>query len=64
MCVYMYVHVLSCVKLFATPWTAARQSPLSVGFSWQEYYSRLSFLLQRIFPTHGLKLCPLFLLHW
>ena len=24
----------SCVRLFATPWTVARQAPLSVGFSW------------------------------
>ena len=24
----------SCVQLFATPWTVARQAPLSVGFSW------------------------------
>ena len=30
---------LSCVRLFATPWTAARQSPPSVGFSRQEYWS-------------------------
>ena len=24
---------LSCVRLFATPWTAAHQAPLSIGFS-------------------------------
>ena len=29
------------VRLFATPWTAARQAPLSMGFSRQEYWSRL-----------------------
>ena len=28
---------------FATPWTAARQAPLSMGFSRQEYWSGLSF---------------------
>ena len=28
---------LSCVWLFATPWTAAYQAPLSVGFSRQGY---------------------------
>ena len=28
---------------FATPWTTARQTPLSVGFSRQEYWSRLPF---------------------
>ena len=30
---------LSHVQLFATPWTAAHQAPLSVGFSSQEYGS-------------------------
>ena len=29
---------LSCVQLLATPWTAAYQAPLSVGFSRQEYW--------------------------
>ena len=28
---------LSCVRLFATPWTAAYQAPPSMGFSRQEY---------------------------
>ena len=30
---------LSCVRLFVTPWTAASQAPLSMGFSRQEYWS-------------------------
>ena len=30
---------LSCVGLLATPWTAAHQAPLSMGFSRQEYWS-------------------------
>ena len=34
---------LSCVLLFATPWTVTRQAPLSVGFSTQEYWSELPF---------------------
>ena len=34
---------LSCVRLFATPWTAAHQAPLSMGFFRQEYGSGLSF---------------------
>ena len=29
--------LLSCVWLFATPWTIAHQAPLSMGFSRQEY---------------------------
>ena len=37
----------SCVWLFATPWTVARQAPLSMGFSRQEYWSGLPF------PTPG-----------
>ena len=37
----MCVHAksLSCVHLFATPWTAACQAPLSMGFSRQEHWS-------------------------
>ena len=30
---------LSCVRLLATPWTAAYQAPPSMGFSRQEYWS-------------------------
>ena len=30
---------LSRVRLFATPWTAAHQAPLSMGFSRQQYWS-------------------------
>ena len=33
------VKPLSCVWLLATPWTAAYQAPLSMGFSRQEYWS-------------------------
>ena len=44
------------VWLFVTLWTVAQQAPLSMGFSWQEYWSRLpSVLLQQIFPTQGLN---------
>ena len=31
----------SCVQIFATPWTVARQASLSMGFSRQEYWSGL-----------------------
>ena len=40
------VCMLSCVnhvRLFVTPWTVARQAPLSVGFPRQEYWSGLPF---------------------
>ena len=33
------VKSLSCVRLLATPWTAAHQAPLSMGLSRQEYWS-------------------------
>ena len=39
------------VWLFATPWTVARQAPLSKGFPRQEYWSGCYFLLQGIFLT-------------
>ena len=35
----MRVKSLSCVRLLATPWTAAYQAPPSMGFSRQEYWS-------------------------
>ena len=35
------VKLLSCVWLLVTPWTAAYQAPLSMGFSRQEYWSRV-----------------------
>ena len=33
------VKSLSCVRLLATPWTAAYQAPPSMGFLRQEYWS-------------------------
>ena len=35
----MKVKSLSRVRLFTTPWSAAYQAPLSMGFSRQEYWS-------------------------
>ena len=35
--------MLSHVRLFTVPWTIALQAPLSIGFSRQEYWSRLPF---------------------
>ena len=37
------VKSLSHVWLFATPWTAAFQAPLAMGFSKQEYWSGVPF---------------------
>ena len=39
----MITCVLSCLVVFATPWTVAGQAPLSMGFSRQEYWSRWLF---------------------
>ena len=38
------VKLLSRVWLFVTPWTAAYQAPLSMGFSMQEYWSGVPLL--------------------
>ena len=40
-CVCVCARVLSHVRLFATPWTVAHQTPLSMGFPRQEYWSGL-----------------------
>ena len=48
-CTKVKVKSLSCVRLSATPWTAAYQAPLSTGFSRQEHWSGLP-LPSLIFP--------------
>ena len=40
-------------RLLATPWTAACQAPLSMGFPSQEYWSGLPCPPPGIFPTQG-----------
>ena len=47
--------LLSCVQLFATPWTVFHQAPLSMGLSRQEYWCGLPFPSPGIFPTQGLN---------
>ena len=46
---------LSHVQLFATPWTVARQAPLSMGFSRQEYWSGSPFPSPGDFPNPGIE---------
>ena len=48
--------VLSRARLFATPWTAAHQAPLSIGFSRQEYWSGLPCPPPGDLPDPGIKL--------
>ena len=43
--------LLSCGQLLASPWTAACQASLSVGFSWRDAEVGCYSLLQGIFPT-------------
>ena len=58
--------LLSCsvVSNSATLWTVAGQAPLSVVFSWQEYWSGLSLPPPWDLPDPGIKPCLLKLLHW
>ena len=49
------VKSLSHVRLFATLWTAARQAPLPMGFSRQEYWSALQFPSPEDLPDPGIK---------
>ena len=58
--VIFVVHSLSCVQLFATPWTAARQASMSFTISW----SLLKLVsTESVMPFNHLVLCcPLLLL--
>ena len=47
--------MLSHVRLFATPGTVARQAPLSMGFSRQEYWSGLPFPPPEDLPDPGIE---------
>ena len=67
MYVYIYIYIygerekvkvksLSCVQLFAIPWTVAYLAPPSMGFSRQEYWSGLPFLSPEDLPNPGIEL--------
>ena len=49
------VKLLSCVRLFATPWTVAYQASLSMGFSRQEYWSGLPLPSPGDVPDPGIE---------
>ena len=63
--VFLYVHAqsLNPVQLFVTPCTIACQAPLSMEFSWQEYWSRLPFPTSGNLRTQGANPSLLHLLH-
>jgi len=46
---------LSHVQLLATPWIAADEAPLSMGFSRQEYWSGLPFPSPGNLPDPGIE---------
>ena len=50
------VKSLSRVRRFATRWTVAHQAPPSMGFSRQEYWSRLPFPSKGDLPDPGIEL--------
>ena len=57
---YVSVQSLSCVRLFATPWTEARQDSLSITDSWS-FLKLIS--IESVMPSNYLILCsPLLLL--
>ena len=51
----MCVQSLSCVCFLATPWTVAHQTSLSMGFSRQEYWSRLPLPPPGDLPDPGIE---------
>ena len=60
------VKLLSHVRLLATPWTAACQAPLSMGFSKQEYWSGvpLPALIKCLIPNPVFLCIFMFILFW
>ena len=51
----MKVKSVSHVRLFGTPWTVACQTPQSMGFSRQEYWSGLTFPFPGDLPDPGIE---------
>ena len=47
--------MLNRARLFETPWPIARQAPLSVGFSRQEYWNGLPFSPPGDLPNPGIE---------
>ena len=51
-----YAQLLSCVQLYANPWSEACQDPLSMEFSRQEYWHEQSFPSPGDLPNPGIEL--------
>ena len=54
-CVCVCLYMFSLLQLFVTPWTVAHQAPLSMEFSRQEYWSRVSFPSPGVLPDPGIE---------
>ena len=54
----MKVLVTQSCQLFVTPWTVVCQAPLSMEFSWREYWNRLPFPSLGNFPNQGIEPGP------
>ena len=52
---FFSLKLLSCVQLFAAPWTVACQAALSMEFSRQEYWSGKLFPSPGDLPNPGIK---------
>ena len=55
LCFIVYAYSLSHVRLFVTPWTLARQAPLSMEFFRREYWSGLPFSSLVDLPKPGIE---------
>ena len=60
----MRAQLFSRVQLFVTPWTVARQAPLSMGFSRQEYWNGLPCPPPGDLPDPGIEPESLMSLAW
>ena len=67
----MHTQLLQSCLILVTPWTVAYQTPLSMGFSRQEYWSGLPFLSPRDLSNPGIEPhlvrilhCRWVLYHW
>ena len=59
---FVVVQSLSCVRLFANPWTAAYQASLSFTISWS--LLKLMSIKSMMLSKHLILCCPLLLLQF
>ena len=54
-CIFVCVHLLSCVRFFAAPLSVAHQTPVSMEFPRQGYWSGLPFPFPGDLPDPEIK---------